>query len=141
MSKRDEILTDRDFWLQLEFTASGWFRTCDDHKRRGYWIDGFLPRVARNTKLGIEVEGTAWVVDGTGHQTEYEFVADLPQKLLHRPTPAFVIEALSLDEAHRTLRIELARPKAIAEPSASPNGGPAERLANSGVGGGPPSVS
>ncbi len=31
--------------------------------------------------------------------------------------------------------------KRIAEPGASPNGGPAERLANSGAGGGPPSVS
>jgi hypothetical protein len=28
-----------------------------------------------------------------------------------------------------------------AEPGASPNGGPAERFGNSGVGGGPPSVS
>ena len=31
--------------------------------------------------------------------------------------------------------------KRVAEPGASPNGGPAERLGNSGVGGGPPSVS
>jgi hypothetical protein len=141
MIKRDEILTDREFWLQLEFVASGWFRTCDDHARRGYWIDGFLPQVARNTKFGVEAEGTAWVVDGAGHQTEYQFIADLPQKLLHRRAPDFVIEALSLDEAHRTLRIELAKPRAIAEPGAPPNSGPAQRLSNSGVDGGPPSVS
>ena len=31
--------------------------------------------------------------------------------------------------------------KGVAEPGASPNGGPAERFGNSGVGGGPPSVS
>jgi hypothetical protein len=31
--------------------------------------------------------------------------------------------------------------RGMPEPAASPNGGPAERLANSGVGGGPPSVS
>ena len=33
------------------------------------------------------------------------------------------------------------RQKASAEPAASPNGGPAERIGNSGVGDGPPSVS
>jgi hypothetical protein len=42
------------------------------------------------------------------------------------------------DEALREFFIAVA---ARAEPDASPNGGPAERLGNSGVGGGPPSVS
>ena len=140
MTKRHEILNDKEFWLQLEFKASGWLATCDDHQLRGLWIDGFWPLLARNTKSGLEVEGTAWVM-GTGGNGEYQFIAALPQKLLHRRNPAFVIDELSLDERHRTLRIEVARLKAIAEPGAAPNGGPAQQLGNSGIGGGPPSVS
>jgi len=118
VGKRDEILTDGDFWLQLEFTASGWFASCDDHNHRGYWIDGFLPQVAKNTKSGLEVEGTAWVVDGAGNQMEYQFVADLPQKLLNRRAPAFIINGLTLDERHRMLRVKLAKPSATTEPGA-----------------------
>src|SRR5690349_6931798 len=106
MIERHDILHDKEFWLQLEFKASGWLTTCDDPHLRGFWIDGFSPGLARNTKSGLEVEGTAWVMGRT--TGEYQFITVLPQKLLHRRNPAFVIDGLSFDEGHRTLRIVLA---------------------------------
>jgi len=140
MSERHEILNDENFWLRLEFEGSGWFATCDDHRLRQFWIDGFRPELARNTKFGIEVEGTAWVADGAQNQSEYRFIAVLPQKLLHRRNPTFVIDRLSLDEAHQTLLVELSKSKSIVGPGPAPNGGPPEPSGNSKVIDGPPSV-
>lgn len=141
MDQRHQFLKDPDFWTRLEFVASRWLETSDERDLRRFWIDGFLPEVARNTRLGIDVEGVAWVGDHFRHQWQYRFTVALPQKMICHCKMPFVIERLSLDEQNQTLQIELARLKSLAEPGASPNGGPAAPTVNSGARGGPPSVS
>jgi hypothetical protein len=132
MDQRHQTLKDQDFWTRLEFVASRWLETSDERDLRRFWIDGFLPEVARNTRLGIEVEGVAWVGDHFRHQWQYRFTIALPQKMLcHRQMP-FVIERLSLDERNQTLHIEAARLESGAEPGASPKAGPAALSVNSG---------
>ena len=141
MSERHQILNDREFWERLEFAATRWLDDAADHGLRRFWIDGFLPESAKNTKLGIDVEGVAWVGDGPRNQEQYRFIASLPQKMLHRAASGFTIEQLSLDQGRQVLQLVLAIPKPIAEPGAAPNGGPAMRSGNSAVSEGPPSVS
>jgi hypothetical protein len=108
MSDRHQILDDREFWTRLEYTASQRLENSDDTGLRRFWIDGFLPDGATNTRFGLDVEGTAWVGIGPRRQDQYRFIASLPQKMLHRKAPGFVIEQLSLDEAQRTLQLTLA---------------------------------
>src|SRR5262245_26879853 len=136
MNERHQILDDQDFWTRLEFVASRWLETSDDSDLRRFWIDGFLPDVAKNTRLGMDVEGVALVGDHFRHQWQYRFTVALPQKMVRYWKIPFVIERLSLDEGNQTLQIEVARLKSIAEPDAPPNGGQAGQLDNSGVSGG-----
>jgi len=141
MSDRHQILNDGDFWTRLEFVASRWLETSDDLTLRRFWIDGFLPETAKDTRFGLDVEGMAWVGDGPRTQSQYRFTVALPQSMLHRRTPGFVIEQLSLDEGNQVLQIELARLKPSPEPGTAPNGGHSTSSANSAVTEGPPSVS
>src|SRR5579859_2668116 len=141
MSDRHQILNDRDFWTRLEFVASRWLETSDDLELRRFWIDGFLPETAKDTRFRVDVEGMAWVGDGPRKQSQYRFTVGLPQRMLHRRTPGFVIERLSLDEGNQVLQIELARLKPGPEPGTAPNGGPSTSSANSALTKRPPSVS
>ena len=133
MSDRHQILNDQDFWTRLEFVASRWLETSDDRNLRRFWVDGFLPENAKDTRYGVDVEGMAWVGDGPRSQHQYRFIVSLPQKMLHRPTPNFVIERFSIGEEKKMLQIALAYSKPITEPGAAPNGGPAQRFDNSDV--------
>lgn len=119
MSNRHEILHDQEFWTRLEYAASRWLEDSDDQSLRRFWIDGFLPETAKDTKFGIDVEGVAWVGDGPRKQQQYRFTASLPQKMLHRQNPGFAIEQLSLDEGQQVLQVALASSTSIAEPGVS----------------------
>ena len=121
MSDRHQILNDQEFWTRLEHAASRWLEDSDDPGLRRFWIDGFLPDTATNTKYGADVEGIAWVGIGPRRQEQYRFTASLPQKMLYRQTPGFVIEQLSLDETQQTLHITLALHKNPTKPSPTPN--------------------
>ena len=138
MSDRHQILDDQEFWTRLEYGASQWLQSSSEKDLRRYWVDGFVPTNAINTKRGLDVEGVAWVM-GAG-KCEYHFIASVPQKLLHGKRQSFEIESLTLDEDQHSLEVVVTCQKA-AEANASPNGGPAESLGNSSAGDGPPSVS
>jgi len=138
MNDRHQILDDQEFWNQLEYDASRWLGTSSDRSRRRYWVDGFVPTNAINTKRGLNVEGVAWVMGGG--KCEYRSIVSVPQKLLHGNRQSLEIQSLSLDEDQHLLEVVVARRKAIAEPDALPNGGPAAGFGNSGVAEGPPSV-
>jgi hypothetical protein len=141
MSDRHQIVNDQEFWTRLEYVATRWLEDSGDQNLRRFWIDGFLPENATNTKYGADVEGVAWVGNGPRRQDQYRFIASLPQKMLHRRTPGFTIERLSLDEGKQVLEIILASANPSAEPCTSPNGGPARRSGSSAASEGPPSVS
>ena len=115
MTGRHQILNDQEFWTRLEYDASRWLENSDDQGLRKFWIDGFLPETARDTKFGVEVEGTVWVGERGRVQYEYHFAASVPQKLLHRRRESFEIESLSLDEAQQLLEVVVSGRMGIAE--------------------------
>jgi len=138
MIDRHHILTDQEFWTRLEYDASRWLETSNARELRRYWIDGFIPTNAMNTKRGIDIEGVAWVGQGGRTQYEYRFRASVPQKLLHGHSQNFEIESLSLDEDQHLLEVVVACRKAIAEPDAALNGCPASTSENPSTNDGPP---
>ena len=107
MSIPHPILNDQEFWTRLEFVSSDWLQQSTDEVLRRFWIDGFIPEANSNTRLGTEVTGVAWVAEGPRNQTAFQFVVEVPQKLLHRPERPFLIRCLSLDAMEKIIRIEL----------------------------------
>jgi hypothetical protein len=105
MSDRDEVLRDKDFWDWLEYGASAWLASSADRNLRRFGIDGFAPEFLRNTKRGADIEGVAWVGEGSGTQHPYRFLLSLPQRLLHRRRHNIEIESLALDEGQQTLEV------------------------------------
>ena len=110
MNDRHQLLNDREFWTRLEYAATQWLENSEDVAFRRFWVDGFLPDSAKDTNFGADFEGTAWVGIGARRQDQFRFIASLPQKMLGRQAPPFVIEQLSLDEAQQTLQLTLAMP-------------------------------
>jgi hypothetical protein len=110
MNDRDQILTDEEFWTRLEFESSHWLEISEDKALRSFYIDGFIRELARNTKRGLEVQGTAWVGQGGRMQWQFQFVVSLPQKMLSRRNPKFQIENLELNSTQKTLFISLRTP-------------------------------
>jgi hypothetical protein len=78
------IVEDSDFWSRLEYAASAWLGSSQEKRLRRYWIDGFIPETAKNTQRGADIEGNAWLAEGSRQQYECRFIASIPQKLLHR---------------------------------------------------------
>lgn len=109
MNDRHQIMHDAMFWLRLERSAGAWLH---DKVRQGHWIDGFSPEDIRDTRQGVEVEGTAWVCFGQETQVPFRFVVSVPQRMLHRRRNAFVIEDVLLDEERKMLRVWVAREEA-----------------------------
>ena len=113
MHDRHHIKDDQQFWEQLEYTASHWLQSSGDVTLRRFWIDGFLPETAKNTKRGVDVEGMAWVGLGQRRQSQYHFVVSVPQRML-RKRETFSIEHLAVDEAEKTLQIVVASERPVA---------------------------
>jgi hypothetical protein len=107
MNDRHQIMDDREFWARLEYIASHWLNSSEEKAMSRFWIDGFAPTAVRNTKRGVDIEGRAWVGEGPRMQEEYDFVVSVPQKMLHRRGQTFSIEQLLLDQAQKTLQIEV----------------------------------
>jgi hypothetical protein len=105
---RHEVLKDDNFWLVLEYGLLGWFRTCGDKSLGGFWCDGFIPTFARDTKDGVEVVGTAWIVDGGRSQHRCSFTAAIPQRMLAGRRATFLIAELALDLNRKDLRLAVA---------------------------------
>jgi len=108
MSDRHRILADTDFWSRLEYELSGWFRTSGSNTLGGYWCDGFMPKSARNTKEGVEVQGTAWIEEGRTSRGQFAFVLSIPQKLLLRYANNAVLMVKDIDVERRRLQLALA---------------------------------
>jgi hypothetical protein len=105
-------MKDALFWTQLAYMACGWLRNSEDASLRRFWIDDFLPESATDTKHGVDVQGTAWVGDGSRDQYPYRFIVSVPQKMLHRRPDSFSIERFVLDEAQHTLQMQIASEQA-----------------------------
>src|SRR6266480_4314304 len=105
MITRHGITNDSELWERLEYSASAWLTSSDDKRLRRFWIDGFTAETAKNTQRGADIEGTAWIGEGS-RQHEYRFVASLPQKVLHG-RHAFVIDDITIDDAKKQLTLIL----------------------------------
>ncbi len=109
------------FWTQLAFMSCGLLRESAEKSLRGLWIDDFMPESAANTKRGVDVEGTAWVGDGSRAMHPYRFVVSIPQKMVHHRRDHFSIERFDLDEEQHTLQIEVAYVHPFVQPSDAEN--------------------
>jgi hypothetical protein len=107
-------MKDPLFWTRLAYTSCGLLRESADKSLRGLWIDDFLPESATDTKYGVDVEGTAWVGDGSRAMLPYRFVVTVPQKMLHHRRDHFSIERFDLDEEQHTLQIEIGHENPVA---------------------------
>jgi len=114
ISNRHQIMKDPLFWTRLAFTSCGLLRESADKSLRGLWIDDFLPESATDTKHGVDVEGTAWVGDGSRAMHPYRFVVSVPQKMLHHRRDSFSIERFDLDEEQHTLQVEIGHENPVA---------------------------
>ncbi|MBA2435709.1 MAG: hypothetical protein H0W34_09670 [Pyrinomonadaceae bacterium] len=106
MLDRHAIIEDRDFWDRLEYAACAWLA---DSGEKRFWIDGFIPETAKNTRRGADVEGIVWVGEGSRKQHELRFIASVPQKLLQR-WAQFHIDDITIDEARKEVTISLSPP-------------------------------
>lgn len=112
MDERHQVLIDQEFWQRLEYDATRWLQQSHDRTISCFWIDGFLPEGAKNTKRGVDVEGTAWVCRGAA-QFPWRFVARVPQNLLRPDDRHFQIESLALDQEQEVLIVAVARLKSV----------------------------
>lgn len=106
MNDRGQIIADQEFWTRLEFEATGWLAASNDSATKQFWIDGFIPDTAQNTKRGIDIRGIAWVSDGSRSQHPFQFVVSLPQKMLRKKKP-IQIETLRIEPGKKTLIMSL----------------------------------
>ena len=109
MNERHQIMTDRDFWITLEFDLSGRLSQSHDRAMRKYWIDGFTPEFVSDTESGVNVEGEVWIAEGQRCQTKCRFLARLPQALLHRKIRDFEYEVVCLDIGKKYLELNIER--------------------------------
>lgn len=86
--------------------ASGWLASSPEDVHRHYWIDGFQPEAIINTKTGIVVTGCVWMMGRHGGQ--WQFSAEVPQKLVHRRTRPFLIENVCVDDEKKVLELSIA---------------------------------
>jgi hypothetical protein len=140
MSDRQQILNDREFWSRLEYAASHRLEHSHDIELRRFWIDGFIPEIASNTKYGVDIQGVVWVGMGARIQQEYRFVASLPQKLLHRKSPTFDIQEIALDNEEQFVHLVIASRMPDTERCAGSNGSPVASPDSSDFAKGPPSA-
>jgi hypothetical protein len=72
-----------------------------------FWIDGFIPRSSKNTKYGIDVIGSVWVVDGQDQQS-WSFVLHVPQKMLFKRIEEFIysLDLFGVEEKKLEITLE-----------------------------------
>ncbi len=103
---RTQILDDKGFWLDLEFTLSGHFYDAESPEMRGHWVDGFVLLEAKNTKFGVVVHGQVWM----GPQ-EWGFQLSVPQNLLHKPITSYAFTVEQFDPHAKFLGVAISKPK------------------------------
>lgn len=107
MNDRFKILDDRDFWTKLMFRLSGYFAKSEDKDLNNLWIDGFEPIDCLNIKIGIDVEGMVWVMEGQEEVHNFKFKMEVPQNLLYKEIEDFKFEVILLDFAAKKLELRI----------------------------------
>ena len=112
-SDRHQVLKDPLFWTRLAYASSGLLRESPDKSQRRFWVDDFMPESATDTKQGVNIEGMAWVVEGSQTMLPYRFLVSIPQRMLGYRRDNFLIERFELNEEHHTLRVEIGQQRPI----------------------------
>ena len=97
MNDKFKILDDSDFWTNLMFMLSGYFAKSEDKDLNSFWIDGFEPINCSNNKIGINVKGMVWVMEGQKEVHKFKFKVEVPQNLLHKKIENFKFEVILFD--------------------------------------------
>jgi hypothetical protein len=107
-----DIQDDGEFWSRLEYAASRWLSSASDLTLRHFWIDGFLPDAFRRTNAGAEIEGVAWVGNGSRKQEQYRFRARVRWQVVDESRDDFEIERIAFDHVNRTLEVKVGKSEA-----------------------------
>ena len=89
------------------FMLSGYFTESEDKDLNGFWIDGFEPIICSNTKIGIEVEGMVWVMEGQKEVYKFKFKMEVPQNLLHKKIENYKFEVTLLDFSRKKIELKI----------------------------------
>jgi len=107
INDRFGILNNNDFWTNLMFRLSGYFAKSEDKELNNFWIDGFDPTNCSNTKIGINVEGMVWVMEGQKDVHKFRFKVEVPQNLLHKKIEDFKFEVLIFDFSGKKVELRI----------------------------------
>jgi hypothetical protein len=107
MNKPSQILSDKGFWLRLEFNLSKLLEASEDKSLRQFWCDGFLPDVVNATNQGEKIEGVVWIGNHDRNQRQFRFIVLIAQDLLKDITKSFSIERIHLDEKSQVLELSI----------------------------------
>ena len=100
------ILKDDDFWLRLEFAASGWFRQHSDPEMRKHSVDGFVLGFANRKKHHVEVDGYVWLKGEIGER--WRFLAIIPNLVANRASAESNIAEIEIHHAQRSVTFQIA---------------------------------
>ncbi len=96
----------------------------------------FLCRRKNYAAIAVALLAAYWAYNSLS------FIVEFRSEVVRQVGTGYVVQAcLALLLPFAAMALGLCGRRSGAEPTASPNGGPATRLGNSGAGGGPPSVS
>jgi hypothetical protein len=129
-------MTERDFWVGLEFRLCGEFAGLLERRYQYFWCDGFIPSQYHLDGPSPRITGRCWICDGPA-QDDWEFALLLPGPVASREDidwasllpPEGVTRWMAFDEGRRYIEIEpaVAVPD-LAEPGAAADRAGRERL-------------
>lgn len=71
-------MTEKDYWLKLEYRLGVEFRYMPDRRFGGLWCDGFNPEIYSIADAPPRISGRVWIVKDQ-NQEEWKFELYLPQ--------------------------------------------------------------
>jgi hypothetical protein len=106
-------MTEREFWLALEFRICDEFAGLPEGRYRRFWCDGFIPADYLLGDSPPRIRGRVWIVDGQA-QANWAFTLLLPQRYPSRDEidwasllpPPGVTKWMGFDEDRQHLEIE-----------------------------------
>jgi len=124
-------MSERDFWVSLEYRLCGEFAGLSERRYQYFWCDGFIPGHYLLDDVRPRISGKSWICNGPA-QAEWDFTLLLPHPFESREQitwtsllpPRNMTRWMAFDEGRRYIEIEpaVAVPD-LAEPAVAPDRG------------------
>lgn len=97
-------MTEDDYWVHLEYRVCDELEGIEEHRRRGLWCDGFIPRDYALDDHPPQIRGRVWICDRE-HQWEWDFTLLLERSVPNRESTLWQAQ-LPADDVTRWLRLD-----------------------------------